>query len=285
MKHVKPYKIFESEMYHKISVDEFNDIHDGDQEMPSYEESHLWIDFNDNEIEIVKNIVPDSSRNLYRKDLISLKYPNKIDISIRKFDDEWYSVLTMTLPNEEQSYSGDYTIDDFKTEYYKCDQLDGLSALLNDIFSNKINESSDPERMASDEIQDYFLEFTDKDDHVIVNNSLSQDDLDNMWINRGFPYPIYLSSVPVDKYGVKLISPFDVSKDGLTYLFFTINHPKGRIKGNLDLTGYTTDTIKYYLKKFIRHSRVPINAYTKIITSSPYNDPLSTSIVRIEFLN
>lgn len=281
MNHIKLYKFFESSMYHKISADEFNDIHDDNQEIPSY----LWIDFNDREIEVIKNIVPYSIRNLYRKDLVSLKYPNKISVTIRKFDDEWYSVLTMVSPSEDKLQSADYTLDDFKTEYYKCDQLDGLSALLNDIFSNKINESSEPERMASDEIQDYFLELTDKDDEVVINNNLSQDDLDNMWVNKGFSYPIYLSSMPVDKYGVKLISPFDASKDGLTYLFFTINHPKYRIKGNLDLIGYTRDTIKYYLKKFIRHSRVPINVYTKIISDNMMNDPLSTSIVRIEFLN
>lgn len=80
-------------------------------------------------------------------------------------------------------------------------------------------------------------------------------------------------------------SHFNPSKDEVTYMMFTINQPRDRIRGNLDVKGYTLDTIKYYLDKFVRYSKVPVNIYVKDIMTNTYNDPLSTSVVRIEFIN
>lgn len=193
-----------------------------------------------------------------------------IIFKIYKSIDEWFLV-------ERESYRD--------TIYYKCDQMDGLMELLEDegVVNLSISESS----MSSDEIQDYFLEITDEEnDHVVIEDK-TQEELNFMWGNRSYfnPDPIYLNSNRVDKYGVKKISTFDPSKDEVTYMMFTINHPKYRIKGNLDLKGYTLDTIQYYLKKFVRHSKVPVNIYVREVTTSMYDDPLSTSIVRIEFIN
>lgn len=281
MKHIKKF-IFESStpMYWEMSREWFNE--------------RKPIHFNDSELNLIKKSVPSSDtsfRNVYSKDSVFLIYQD-MKMIIRKYDDEWFSVM-ISDSKRKSLYNFD---EDIESDYYKCDQMDGLLSLLRKeiidkhqplIMWQKLNTTNESYSMSSDEIQDYFLELTDKDDEHVVIEDRNQEELNFIWgsISHLKPDPIYLNSKEVDKYGVKKISDFDPSKDRVTYMMFKINHPKYRVKGNLDLRGYTLDTIKYYLKKFVRHSKVPVNVYVVTIGDNMYVDPLSKSIIKIEFIN
>lgn len=156
----------------------------------------------------------------------------------------------------------------------------------------KFNESkwweSNPWKMSPEEVSDYLIEFIDDDDQFeIEENELiyTQDELDRVYNRLGYAHIIYANSNTVGRYDTNPDINFDKSKDGVTYLLIKLYHPKGRAKGNLDLNGYTMGMLKHYFKKFVRLSRVPVNILIKIIDSNMYDDPLSVSIVRIEFLN
>lgn len=147
---------------------------------------------------------------------------------------------------------------------------------------------SNPWKMSPEEVSDYLIEFIDDDEQFeIEENELiyTQAELAHAYKKSGYVHPIYANSNPVDRYDTNPDINFDESKDGVTYLLIKLYHPKGRVKGNLDLTGYTTSMLKHYFKKFVRMSKVPVNILIKIIDSDMYNEPLSRSIVRIEFLN
>jgi hypothetical protein len=135
MNYIKKYKTFESinDLYQKISVDEYNDMFDlddsddsDDQDVFSRSKS---VFFKDKEIKEVQNIVPESIRNIFKSDVIFLKYLG-VQISINKFDDEWFLVMVTKSPTDEELRSTFYKIDDYTFEYYKCDQIDGLINLL-----------------------------------------------------------------------------------------------------------------------------------------------------------
>jgi hypothetical protein len=68
------------------------------------------------------------------------------------------------------------------------------------------------------------------------------------------------------------------------YLKIEIPHPMG-IKGSLDVDGYTIATLQYVFQKFINYSNdiVDTNIFALIVKSNRYEDPLSQSIVKIEF--
>ena len=64
----------------------------------------------------------------------------------------------------------------------------------------------------------------------------------------------------------------------------SIPHPKG-IRGNLYLDGYTIDILQSYLKKFVMRSGYNVNIIICIQETNIFSNPLSKSIVRIEFLD
>jgi hypothetical protein len=154
-------------------------------------------------------------------------------------------------------------------------------------FNEKKWWESDPWKMDSEEVMDYLIEFIDDDEQFeIETNDLiyTQTELAQAYKSPGYVHPIYVQSKPIDRFESPDVD-FDETKDGVTYLLIKLYHPKGRIKGNLDLDGYTRSMLKHYFKKFVRMSEVPVNILIKIIDSNLYNEPLSRSIVRIEFLN
>lgn len=101
-----------TDSYYKISVDEYNDIM---VFQPLRNRFSRGIFFENTEIQAVKSIVPESVRNLFKKDVISLNYFG-VQMSINKFDDEWFLVM-FTKRVESPVYKHNYIF-----EYYKCDQ-------------------------------------------------------------------------------------------------------------------------------------------------------------------
>lgn len=140
-----------SDSYREISIDEYNKLFrdddfgdDEDPDQPNY------LSFTKNELDYIKKLVLHSNKNVFYDKTISLYYPpisnevftllNRPDLqlAIRKFNDEWFSVMIMILPSADKLRSGNYQFDDFKYEYYKCDQLDGIGDLLKDKKLTKI---------------------------------------------------------------------------------------------------------------------------------------------------
>ncbi len=70
------------------------------------------------------------------------------------------------------------------------------------------------------------------------------------------------------------------------YLKIEIPHPMG-IRGSLDVNGYTIATLRYVFRNFINYANdiVNTNIFALIVKSDRYEDPLSQSIVKIEFEN
>lgn len=113
MKHIKLFESFK-ELYDSITVYEFNEIHDHENQY-----------FTNREIEFVKNNVEPSNRNIYRSDIISLKY-GSLQMSTRKFKDEWYTLHICKITDVDS--------DDYIFKYYKCDQMDGLIKCIKDNY-------------------------------------------------------------------------------------------------------------------------------------------------------
>lgn len=314
MKHIRNFSLFESKtdpMYYEITGEEFRNM----AKCQSASEP-----FNSEIDQIEKILKKDWSKLIihssYRievrtkigSDIIGFKL---ITLDIFKKTDEWFFVERASITTTRVQWT-----------YYKCDQIDGLIEFLEDEgavdlmiregYSMPPDEIQDylleDERiitqldikegysMPPDEIQDYFLELTDRDKNEVTIEDKTQEELAFIWEKRHYvgPLPIYLNSKKIDRYlptkylakhNMSTTSPFNPSKDEVTYMMFTINQPRDRIRGNLDVKGYTLDTIKYYLDKFVRYSKVPVNIYVKDIMTNTYNDPLSTSVVRIEFIN
>lgn len=130
MKHIFNYKSFNesnSDYYIEIGVNEFNG---------AQENGH--VDFTTKETSQIANLAAPSNRNLYREDIIVLKYIST-QISIKKFSDEWYYLMVVDPPSQLKLSSADYTADDFKILYYKCDQFDGVLKFIVDKINPNIN--------------------------------------------------------------------------------------------------------------------------------------------------
>jgi hypothetical protein len=191
---------------------------------------------------------------------------------IFKLNDEWFLVERENITKNTKLY-------------YKCDQFDGLIELLEDegVVDLRIRESA----MSPDEVEDYFIEFLDDGDINIVESE--QDELHRQWRGRSNIYLdyLYINSVKINKFDShqkKIESPtINTSKENVTYLKIEILQPKWRAKGNLDIRGYTIDTMDYLFRKFARH--INCNILIKIMDQDLFGDILSKSIVRIEFLN
>lgn len=138
-----------------------------------------------------------------------------------------------------------------------------------------------------EDIVDYFIDRIDKGD-IEVEDFQSQEVLDREYnqshhVNRKV---IYFKNEEVDKF--KTTRDYQASPEevqALVYLKVSIPHPRYSMRGNLYLIGYTTDTLQYYLKKFVMRSGYKVNIIVCIQDTNPYQEPLSKSIVRIEFLD
>ncbi len=196
-----------------------------------------------------------------------------ITFNIFKKTDDWFFVERASITPTR----GQWT-------YYKCDQIDGLIEFLEDEGAVDLMIR---ENLSSDEVQDYFIEFLDKEEINIVESE--QGELHRRWRNRSIIYLhyLYIESKKINKFDSnqkKIKFPtIQSSKENVTYLEIEIPQPKWRIRGNLDVSGYTIDMIAYLFEKFTRH--LSCNILIKIMDQDLYGDILSRSIVRIEFIN
>lgn len=137
-----------------------------------------------------------------------------------------------------------------------------------------------------DWIEDYLLDHIDGGQVEIVT---SDDDRVNDILKQSFyrnTEIVYLNSKEVDKWD-RHTKKSDMQKEiipnsKIIRVVIDIKHPKGRIKGNLDLDGYTFDTFKHLFGKFVRVNgdlKVTIS-YNKI-SSDTYSEPLYRSVVNI----
>lgn len=136
-----------------------------------------------------------------------------------------------------------------------------------------------------DWIEDYLLEHIDggqleivTSDNDRVHDILKQSFYKNTEI-------VYLNSKEVDKWD-RHTKKSDMLKEinhnsKVIMVVIDIKHPK-RIKGNLDLDGYTFDTFKHLFGKFVRVNKgLKVTISYNKISSDPYNEPLSRSVVSI----
>ena len=150
-----------------------------------------------------------------------------------------------------------------------------------------------------DEIIDYFLDKVDQQE-IDLDQSQSQEVLHREYVQLSTSYYhnrkiIYFKNQEVDKYknrkDYETIGPvesYQKEKDAdnlqaLVYLKVFLPHPRG-IRGNLSLDGYTIDILQHYFKKFVMRSGYMVNIIVSIKQTNIYVNPLSESIVRIEFL-
>lgn len=121
MNNIKKFEYFNYSFYKEILSDEFNELHD------KYDWHIKNSDIGRKEIDLIKSSVEESPRNIFNNDSIYLKIgftPNgyKLNCTIRKFDDEWFSVMILRVENGHT----------LPPKFYKCDQFDGLVKLLQD---------------------------------------------------------------------------------------------------------------------------------------------------------
>lgn len=149
---------------------------------------------------------------------------------------------------------------------------------------NDINLNESVRVLSADEIEDYFIEYIDSDQIEI--KSTDKDDIDyikktHIYMGKKF---IYIDSEEIDKWE-NLDSKKDYQKDRVVSFLIEIPHPKFRIKGNLDTRGYTIDTFKYVFRNFIKYTKKDylVDIWIEIISTSVYDEPLSTSVVNVYF--
>lgn len=135
-----------------------------------------------------------------------------------------------------------------------------------------------------EEVVDYFIDRVDNG-KIEVEEFQSQEVLDQEFnqTHRVLRKVIYFKNEKVDKRTSDTWTAGGVS--ALVYLKVSLPHPRSRIKGNLDLRGYTIDALQDYLKKFVKRSGYKVNIIIAIQDTNTYQEPLSRSIVRIEFLD
>lgn len=144
-----------------------------------------------------------------------------------------------------------------------------------------------------EDVIDYFINKVDKGD-IEVDKFRTQEELDREFY-QSYEFTkklIYFKNEEVDKWqkikglpGAWLLGRRDSEEiKALVYLKVSIPHPEG-IRGNLYLDGYTIDILQSYLKKFVMRSGYNVNIIICIQDTNMVSNPLSESIVRIEFLN
>ena len=134
--------------------------------------------------------------------------------------------------------------------------------------------------MTVDEIEDYLLEYIDYYGDVQIEKNYQQSELLDKFDCGRRQLPIYKRNVPFGS--LCKVTPNESIK-GETYIYLTVNHPELRIKGNLDTVSYTRDTILDLFKKFVRISKWVVNIDIVILRTNSFSDPLSNSVVRIQF--
>lgn len=141
-------------------------------------------------------------------------------------------------------------------------------------------------KITPEEIEDYFLEYTsDSTSQIELLTFYDQKSLKYQFTRKSdFRYYLYRDSVKIEKFS---LSDYRINDNllGETYIYLEVNHPKDRCKGGLDLNGYTRDTIQYILRKFVSYTKYNVDISIVINETNQWMDPLSTSIVRIEFLS
>jgi len=138
MKHLKTYKLFESNLpYKEITREEYNQLTCGDgiagyddwggeDEEYTYDDSkfisEIWIPFTEKELQKIQELLPDAQ---FCKIIKTDRNDARIDspesgLIIIKLIDEWYYVM-MNMTDQHQ---GDL--------FFQCDQFEGLIKLIKD---------------------------------------------------------------------------------------------------------------------------------------------------------
>ena len=77
------------------------------------------------------------------------------------------------------------------------------------------------------------------------------------------------------------ISRYDmVGKKEFLYLKIKINHPNNRVRGNMDLNGYTISILRHRFKRI--YDSYNVNIFLYISSIDMYDNPLSNNIIVIE---
>jgi hypothetical protein len=148
----------------------------------------------------------------------------------------------------------------------------------------KLNESA--RVLSAEEIEDYFIEYVDND--TINIKSDDKDVIDairqiHIYSNKKF---IYKNSEKVDKWEREVVKINDYDSYKKTSFLVEIKHPM-RIKGNLDLNGYTIATIADVLRRFVEITKKEylVDIFVEIIATNMYHDPLSECIITVVYLD
>lgn len=148
------------------------------------------------------------------------------------------------------------------------------------------------ELITEDEIEDYLLDIIDYNDDISIL-SKDQNDLENKW-NQTFSYGfspcknLFINSKKVPKFDNGDWKDVITSNPNIKEKFISIriDHPKNRCKsGNLHLEGYTIDMLSHLFESFVKRYNGVVNIRVKIKETNMYDDPLSISIIKVEFVN
>jgi hypothetical protein len=138
-----------------------------------------------------------------------------------------------------------------------------------------------------EEIEDFILDYVDTGQ--ITVKSLDQNTIRDVRSNYKYftnKKLVYKNSESSDKYLRDRVNYTDFDSSRTVSLLIEIPHPR-RIKGNLDLHGYTFDTIKYVFRRFIEFTKGDylVDIWIEILQTNMYYEPLSEVIVNITFPN
>jgi hypothetical protein len=138
--------------------------------------------------------------------------------------------------------------------------------------------------LSPEEIEDCILDYTDTGEVNV--KSLDQHTIRD--VRKNYPYSnkklVYKNSESIDKYLRDQVKYTDFDSSRTVSLLIEIPHPR-RIKGNLDLDGYTFDTIKYVFRRFIEFTKVDylVDIWIEILQTNVYDEPLAEVIVNVTF--
>jgi hypothetical protein len=115
MKWLKLFEGFETDDYYKeVSEDEYDELSTSHVKFTTYEKEAIKKYFH----QVSRGLVEVEERYINPKEYFLISYNHKVRMAISKIDDEWFMVLLYE-----------------KGRYYKCDQIEGLKKLIEDILS------------------------------------------------------------------------------------------------------------------------------------------------------
>jgi hypothetical protein len=116
MKHLGVFEGVEGvdNLYKEVSEDEYDELATSHVKFTTYEKEVIKKYFH----QVSRGLVEVEERYIIPKEYFLISYNHKLRMAISKIDDEWFMVLLYE-----------------KNRYYKCDQIEGLKKLIEDILS------------------------------------------------------------------------------------------------------------------------------------------------------